>query len=89
MITTLLMTLGEFVINGIVLLLPTGTGFPTEVGSAVTYFSGYLGVVDPLLPLDTLHTIIMLVIGLEVAILSFKMVRWLFGYVPFVGGKGN
>jgi len=88
MITSLFIGLGALIIDTIVFLLPTGNGFPAEVSSAVNYFAGYVGVVDPLLPLDTLHTIILLVIGLEIAVLTFKMVRWLFGHVPFVGGKG-
>jgi len=88
MITTLFISLGSLIISTIVLILPTGSGFPAEVGNAVTYFSGYVGVVDPLLPLDTLHTIILLVIALEIAILTFRMMKWLFGHIPFFGGKG-
>jgi len=87
MIISLFIGLGAFIIDSIVFLLPEGSGFPANVTSAVNYFAGYVGIVDPLLPLSTLHTIILLVIALELAILTFKMVRWLFGYVPFIGGK--
>jgi len=88
MIVSLFIALASLVIDAIVFLLPTGAGFPTEVSTAVTYFASYVGVVDPLLPLDTLHIIILLVIGLEIAVLTFKMAKWLFSHMPYVGGRG-
>lgn len=88
MITTLFISLGAWIISTVVFLLPSGGGFPTEVGTAINYFAGYVGIVDPLLPIDTLHTIILLVVGLEIAILSFRMAKWLLSHIPFVGGRG-
>jgi len=85
MITTALIYMGVIIVSTIVGLLPTGTGFPSNVSTAINYFAGYVGIVDPLLPLDTLHTIVLLTIGLELAIFGFKMLRWLYKFTPFIG----
>jgi len=85
MITTALVYVGVLIVSTIVGLLPDGTGFPSEVSTAVSYFAGYLGVVDPLLPISTLKTIILLTISLEMSIFAFKFLRWLYKFTPFVG----
>ena len=73
----------------IITLFPSGTGFPSEVHTAVSTLGGYLHILDPLVPITTLLSCVSLIFGVEIAILGFKTVKWLISHIPFVGGRGN
>lgn len=85
MITDSIILLGQSFLSYVIGLLPSSSGFPDSVLSAAEYIGGYLGVVSPLLPIGTLATVITLVLTAELAIFGFKTIRWLLGYVPFIG----
>ena len=70
-------------------LFPTGQGFPTEVHSAFSTLGGYVGLLDPIIPIATMLWCLMLVFGVEIAIFGFKTLKWIISHIPFVGGKGN
>lgn len=74
-----------FLIN----LFPTGTGFPTEVHSAFGTLGGYVGLIDVLVPVQTLLWCLTLIFGIEIAIFGFKTLKWIISHIPFIGGKGN
>jgi hypothetical protein len=88
MITTGLMNLAYYVVQLILSLFPADSGFPEEVHNAMIYFGGYLGILDVLVPIDTLATAVGLVFTIELTIFGYKTVKSLISHVPFVGGKG-
>jgi len=88
MITNALIALALAIVGGILSIFPDSSGLPPQVDDAVAYIGGYAGILDPLVPLATMATIISLLITVELSIFAFKGLRWIFSYVPMVGGKG-
>jgi len=88
MITNALILVALFIINLIVFIFPASTGFPDEVSTAVTALGGYAGIVNPIFPLDTLATILGLVITFELVVFAFKGLKWVMSHIPYVGGRG-
>jgi len=85
MLLSAFLYMGGFILSTLVAVLPASTGFPAEVMTAATTFGGYLGIAYPILPLETLHTIILLTISFEVTLFTFKFVRWVISFIPFFG----
>lgn len=88
MITTAFISILNFFLGTIVYVFPVGSGFPQIVHDSASLVGGYVGILDPIFPIDTLYQIILLLIGIEVAIFSFKTLKWLLSHIPFVGGRG-
>lgn len=89
MIIDAIINLAYKVINGIVNLFPTGTGFSSDVHTAFVGIGGYLGIASPLVPIATLATCVALVFSVEMSIFGFKTVKWVVSHLPYIGGKGN
>lgn len=87
MITTFFILIALFALNLTVSVFPTSSGFPAEVDTAIASLGGYVGILDPLVPISTMATIIGLIVGYELLIFAFKGFRWLFSHVPFLGSK--
>lgn len=88
MITSAIINLSSSLLNWLINLFPTSTGFPNEAHQAVTYLGGYLGIWSPILPTNNLIGIITLVIAVEVGIFGFKTLKWIISHIPMIGGKG-
>jgi len=88
MITASLLSIVNYFLSLIINVFPLGTGFPQIVHTASSQIGGYVGILDPIFPIDTLYQIIILLIGIEIAILGFKSLKWLMSHIPFVGGRG-
>jgi len=88
MITSFFITIAYFLLNGIFSIFPSSSGFPTDVDTAVSAIGGYLGILDPLVPISTMLTIITLIITFELAVFAFKGIKWIFSHIPLIGGKG-
>ena len=88
MIFTSFVYLASYIIGILVVALPDGTGFPSEITSAFATMGGYIQILDTLLPIGTLASVLAVLIGVELAIFGFKSIRWLVSYIPFVGGRG-
>jgi hypothetical protein len=88
MIINALMYLSLAIVNTVLLVFPNSAGLPAEVGQAFQWIGGYVGILDPIIPIPTLATILSLVISLELFIFGFRTFRWLISHLPFVGGKG-
>jgi len=88
MIFSAFVILASYVILAIAGVLPDSTGFPPEVSAAITTMGQYARVLDLLLPVSTLATIIALVLSTQVAIFTFKSLKWIISYLPFIGGRG-
>jgi len=69
-------------------VLPQSAGFSDSVVSAFSTMSGYVQILNTLLPLSTLALVLSVVITLDIAIFGFKTLNWLVSHLPFVGGRG-
>lgn len=85
MITTALINSAYYVLGFFIAIFPISQGFPSEVAQAFTYIGGYAGMLDPLVPLDTLATTVGIVLSIELLILTFRMLEWIFSKLPIVG----
>jgi len=88
MIFTAFIAIAYYVLGAILSIFPSSSGFPSQVDSAIAYVAGYVGILDPLVPLSTLATILSLIITFELSVFAFKGIKWLISHIPFVGGKG-
>jgi len=87
MITDTIINIAYHSLNSLIGLLPYGQGLPTEVHSAVTALGAYFGLLNSLVPMQTLATVVALVFAFELILFGFKTTRWLISYIPFLGGK--
>ena len=87
MITDAIINLAYSVISGLINVFPAGSGFPAEVHPASTAIGQYFTLLSPIIPVSTVATVTGFIFTIEIAIFSFKTLRWLMTYIPFVGGK--
>lgn len=85
MITTALIYTAYYVLGFFVQVFPISEGFPQEVTSAFTYFGGYVGMLDPLIPIATLSTTVGILVSIELILFGFKTLSWIFSKVPIIG----
>jgi len=85
MITSGLIQLANFVISSILTIFPESSGFPAEVSTAFVYIGGYVGMLDPLVPVATLGTVVGILIGVELLIFAFRAITWMFSKLPIIG----
>ncbi len=69
-------------------LLPSSNGFPQELIDAFTTMGSYAGLLNTLLPLETLAIALGILISIDLAIFGFKSFKWIVSHLPFVGGRG-
>jgi len=85
MITTAFINFAQYILAFFVQLFPLSAGFPTEVNAAFAYFGGYVGMLDPILPIDTLASVLAILITVELGIFAFKTLSWVFSKIPILG----
>lgn len=88
MITAILTGVYNF-LSFIIGLFPTSSGFPEQVHDAFSTLGGYIGLLDVIVPTQTLLWCLLLLFSVEIAIFGFKTLKWLLSHIPFIGGKGN
>jgi len=88
MITDTIISIGNYVLTFIIGLLPMSSGLPDAVHTASNFFGNYVGMLNPLVPIETLRTVLGLLIAVELIIFSFKTAKWLVSHLPFIGGRG-
>lgn len=69
----------------ILAIFPTSAGLPAEFSSALTTLSGYVGILDPLVPIATLAQCLSIILLYEATLIAFKATVWLYHKVPFIG----
>jgi len=89
MISTAFVYLAAYIVSTILFVFPQSSGLSTQATSAIASLGGYVGMFNPLIPIDTVLQIILLVISFELAVFGFRAFRWLFSHVPLVGGKST
>ena len=85
MITTAIIYTAYYVLGFFVEIFPRSDGFPSEVATAFSTLGGYVGMLDPLVPISTLATCISILIAMELIIFAFKTLTWIFSKVPIIG----
>jgi len=88
MITDTFLAIVQFFLEKMLLLFPNGSGFPPAVHTSAQTVGGYVGILSPVFPIETLYQVLVYIIVIEIAILGFKSLKWLLSHVPFVGGRG-
>jgi len=87
MISTAFIEIALFIVNLILSIFPTSTGFPSSFDTAINQISGYIGILSPIVPISTLATLLGLIITFEIAIFTFNALKWIFSHVPLIGGR--
>jgi len=85
MITEIFLFIAYSIATSLVGLLPFSEGFPPEVLATLTDLGGYVGILDPIAPLSDMATVFSLVLAFELSLFAFKGVKWLVGFIPFIG----
>jgi len=89
MIITGIILIAYQILDWLIFIFPSSSGFPTEAHTAMTTLGGYLGIWSPILPITTLTTVVSFVLAVEIGIFTFKGIKWIISHIPFAGGKGN
>ena len=71
MITNVFILFASSILGFIISFFPSSNGLPAELQNAVTTLTGYVGMLDPIIP----------------TIFAFNGLRWIFSYVPFINGN--
>jgi len=88
MISSAFIALASFALSLVIAVFPTSSGFPPEFADSVSFIAGYAGMFDSLVPLATLVSAVTILLSVELIVLTFKGTKWLFGHLPFIGGRG-
>jgi len=78
MIIDALISLPVAVLTAIISLLPDYTGLPSGMSSALDYVLNFTLQVGDILPTQTIWAVILATLTLEVAIMAFNSLAWLF-----------
>lgn len=78
MITTAFLSILVWYFGLILGLLPTYSGLPTGMESAMDTIANYTAQIGDIMPTGTIWTIIQAVIVIELGILVFNFVAWIF-----------
>jgi len=71
------------VLSGVFLALPD-VAITGSFGAAVQTASGYLTSINLFFPVDTFITILQLVITIEIAVLTYRILMWVLKKLPFI-----
>lgn len=72
----------------LITIFPASVGFPPAAATALSSIGGYFGMFDSLIPLSTLLSVLLLVFGAEIAVWSFRSLKWIISHIPLIGGLG-
>lgn len=88
MIADIFLKIPYFFLQWLIGILPASSGFPPEIIDSAVYLGSFMGMFSPLIPIDVMVYTLTLIFTVEIGIFTFKTLRWLFGHIPFIGGKG-
>jgi len=77
MITDGLISLPIAVLNALIGLLPTYTGFPVSVDNALTTMISFTSSLGDIFPVGDMFTALALIMTIEIAIMGFNTLAWL------------
>jgi len=85
MITSAFLYLTALIISTLLLVFPASEGLPTEFSTALTTLSGYVGILDPIVPISTLASALGIILLFEATIFAFRGISWVYQRIPFLG----
>lgn len=85
MITNAFLSLTATFLEWLLSFFPYSTGFDSMTHDAFIYLGSYFSMLDPIFPIATLLTCVLAVVAVELSIYGFKFLRFLLGYMPFIG----
>lgn len=85
MITSALIYIAATIANLILAIFPASEGLPSEYTTAISTVSGYVGMLDPLVPINTLIQVLLIVLSYEFIVFSFKAISWTYHKIPIIG----
>jgi len=85
MITTAFVTSAYFVLGLFIGVFPQSGGFPPDVAEAFSFLGGYVGMLDPIIPVDVLGFCVGTIVSVQIAIYTFRIVEWTFSKIPLIG----
>jgi len=85
MLTSFLITIASSILGVILNVFPSSPGLPEEFHNALATLTGYVGILDPLVPIQTLATALSIIFLYEFTVFSFKGLAWVYHKVPFIG----
>lgn len=85
MISTFLLTILYFFINGMLGLLPTAGVFSTEWLQAVYTFWAMVNAFSFIVPVQALLTALSIALAFHLAVFLWKVTHWIITKIPFIG----
>lgn len=85
MISTAFIMMAYQILGFFLLIFPISTGYPSEIQTAMSWIGGYLGMLDPLVPKETLLATVTIVFVVELVIFGYKLLTWIVSKIPFIG----
>jgi len=85
MITSGFLYLTSLIISTLLTVFPASDGLPSEFSTALTTLSGYVGILDPLVPISTLASAVGIILLYEATIFGFRGLTWIYQRIPFLG----
>lgn len=70
-----------YIVTSPLRLLPDAT-IPSDVMATITTANGYLSALNVIVPISTLLTILVTVLGIEAFIFSYKVIMWVLKRFP-------
>jgi len=77
--------LATLVIGLILAVFPVSNGLPIEFTNAISTLTGYVGILDPLVPIATLAQAVAIILLYEAVIFTFRGTVWIYQRIPFIG----
>lgn len=86
MITSFLFTVFSVIISGLLapLLLLPDVVLPPSLANALAAMVAFTAQINPLFPLSQLFIALGIVVGIEIAIFSYKVIMWLIKKIPTI-----
>lgn len=76
MITNAFLSIFFFLLVGLLAVLPAGSPLPSQIDSAIDFFTPYWNAWSDVFPLAQLLIILSAVLIMEFSILTFKSINW-------------
>jgi len=84
MITTTILAIPLFIIQGILFLIPNSTGLPQPVLDAITTAWNFVNGLSYIFPVSDMLILVVLTFAIEAGILSWRFVNWILHKFPGV-----
>lgn len=88
MITQWFLDLPYYALASFISILPASQGFPSEVLTGANLIGAQLGLFSPVFPTADLAAALGILFSAQIAVWSWKTLKWIISHVPLIGGRG-